>query len=527
MDKIKLDKLKVAANQFYLNLYTDQPSISDKEYDQLVDEYKAEGGDVKSLIEFDSENIVMESLIEEPLDKERVEDNNFKDAITKAILKYGSSFESDAFGYINPKYDGCGIKAIYYNGRLQRIQSTPDETFGILRTEAFWNLFPHELEDKSIIALRGEVLVDATIYGELARNKANGLTNSKYKTEEVESECFIRIYKVQFKDETSTKANVRQKIALDNLPIIFAKRDRKGYLGVRDAVFAPATRLPLQVISNEMKPFVTEYDATFQMDGLVLYNQDIVKGFKFYYTQSATTEVTNVIWNQKDNGSFAAVVEFNGVELGDKWIERASSGGVNNLMGVSDNSPGAMGIGAEVKVILANTTIPKIIEVMKPSDNFNWPTCGCGYKLSEKDIFGSVLKCQNKGVCSDKYKRWKPQLIQWILDMNWDGSVSDMITEHPIWFCWSLFIDRWDPESKWNPNPEFNDQKITAEAWHKAINDNDIEGLKNMIANSFNISDLQWDTLEVNIATSIKILSDIYRMNNNELKIELNKLYDS
>ena len=66
--------------------------------------------------------------------------------------------------------------------------------------------------------------------------------------------------------------------------------------------------------------------------------------------------------------------------------------------------------GAEVKVILANSTIPMISEVYKEGNrNFSWPLCDCGYQTSEKDIFGALLKCGNS-CCTERSKAIKAHL---------------------------------------------------------------------------------------------------------------------
>jgi NAD-dependent DNA ligase len=528
MEQSKLDKLKIAANQFYLGLYMDQPRLTDEEYDKLAKEFESEYLDnVKSLVEWDK-YVTLENVHEDPLNKIILQNNNFIKAISQFINENSDPLEG-GWNYLNPKYDGCAIKAYYKNGKLYRIQSTPDENFGIVRTKAFWDLFPSELEDKSIIALRGEVLVDANQYGELARNKANGLTNSKYKDDEVKQECFIRIYKIQFNDDNS---NTHQKEALSKLPILTAVRNRQGYPnGVKDVYFAPAVKIPLSTISNEMKPFIEEGSAKFQMDGIVLYSDKFTQGFKFYFTEYAITTVTNVIWNKKSNGSYSAVVEFDGVTLGDKWIERASAGGVNNLIGESEGSPGAFGIGAKIKVILANTTIPKVIEVLEPSTNFNWPTCECGYTMkAPNDVYGNVLKCGNKEVCSSRLKLWRLEFYSWVINdldavnRGWK-SVKDLIDDDPLFMLYELHIDRWDPydKVKENKDPSDWDSFIEAIVACDLNNDQELESIKEFLNQNFRFSDLQWDLMEINLKTAITIIKEMYNITIEEILNLYNK----
>ena len=63
--------------------------------------------------------------------------------------------------------------------------------------------------------------------------------------------------------------------------------------------------------------------------------------------------------------------------------------------------------GATVGIIMANSTIPMIGDVFSPGNgDFQWPSCGCGYKMSEKDVYGSLLKCGNP-MCSERLGRMR------------------------------------------------------------------------------------------------------------------------
>jgi hypothetical protein len=61
--------------------------------------------------------------------------------------------------------------------------------------------------------------------------------------------------------------------------------------------------------------------------------------------------------------------------------------------------------GAEISVILANSTIPQAGECFKPGNgDYMWPKCSCGYQMSEKDVYGSWLKCGNPE-CTERLGR--------------------------------------------------------------------------------------------------------------------------
>lgn len=493
MEKLELERLRIAANQFYMDLYKDKPRMTDAEYDYLVKQYESEGNSVKDLVEWAEDSIINEP--EEPLDKEIVYDNDLKEAISKAV--------SNLDDYcINLKYDGGGIKIIYDElGRLLRIQSTPDEEFGILRTRQFFNLVPHNIDPNlGIKCLRGEVVVDPRVYGKLARNKANGLINSVIAVGEINSEAFIRIYKITYFDDKWSFN--RQRDDLKKLPTITRSRTRIGTdfspHPVIDRIFAPAVNLKLEDIPTG--PIADEDKGFFQCDGVVVYSDKGIKGYKFYYTDSAVTTVTDVIWNQKSNGSYAAVLEIDPVTLDDRDISRVSANGVPNLMWMK------MGVGAKVRVILANTTIPKVIDVLKESKVYNFPKCKCGYQMSENDIYGSTLKCGNQGVCCDKVEKWIPECAQWIIDENkFKGyhTLYDCLIKDPYYIGWFLHIDRWNPNSKSN-DPENN---LTSDACKltEAIKDNDYDSFKKCIEDMFIFSDLQYANMEINCASAFEV----------------------
>jgi hypothetical protein len=54
---------------------------------------------------------------------------------------------------------------------------------------------------------------------------------------------------------------------------------------------------------------------------------------------------------------------------------------------------------------MANSTIPMVGESFKEGNgDFMWPTCSCGYTMSEKDVYGSLLKCGNP-MCAERLGR--------------------------------------------------------------------------------------------------------------------------
>jgi NAD-dependent DNA ligase len=519
MEKDKVEQLRIAVNQFYMNKYLDEyPTMSDEVFDALRAEYESEGASVKDLVEWDAEK--RENTLPIGLNKVIVGDNDLVKFATNWIKERASKRgytpdEPNPYdyigGYFNYKYDGCSILGIYHNGRLKEVRSTPDEAFGIVRTKAFINIFPECIEDKEVIALQGEALVDYRAYGQLARNKANGLVNSIYKDNEVKNEIFVRIYKVYYKPEveeslTTAARFYRQIRTLDHLPRITKVRTRLNEQGTMqefdDVVFSSAYRF--NHTNPPSTPLVTEQTTGchFQVDGIVAYTEEETLAMKFYFTEYAITTVTNIAWNIQGNGGWAPKVQFEPVVLNDKNISQAASGGAPNMLSMK------FGIGAKIKVILANMTIPKIIEVLEPSENYNWPTCDCRYQISEKDIFGSSVKCQSHH-CERRTKQWLTNLDDYyntlVQEGKSQGNHKEFLKDH-IFDCinLSINIDRWNAEGKLNRN-DYTEQLVKDELI-RVIESNNPEEFKTFITRYFYLSGLQQANMEANYGPGFEAL---------------------
>jgi hypothetical protein len=78
--------------------------------------------------------------------------------------------------------------------------------------------------------------------------------------------------------------------------------------------------------------------------------------------------------------------------------------------------------GAKVTIILANSTIPQVAEVLEKGNlDYEWPTCSCGHTMNPSDIFGALLKCGNPD-CSERFLRMSGYLktIKNLSDLNLD-----------------------------------------------------------------------------------------------------------
>jgi hypothetical protein len=120
-----------------------------------------------------------------------------------------------------------------------------------------------------------------------------------------------------------------------------------------------------------------------------------------------SVEVLGIKWNNqitkgKDSWSANAIID--PIEIRGSVITKPTIGSVKKMV-TQGISPGA-----RVTLILANSTIPAISEVLEPGNgDFGWPVCSCGYQMGPSDTFGSLLKCGNP-MCSERLDRMKGYL---------------------------------------------------------------------------------------------------------------------
>jgi hypothetical protein len=162
---------------------------------------------------------------------------------------------------------------------------------------------------------------------------------------------------------------------------------------------------------------------TFLADGWTLYNKEGVcqRALKFAGAGSGSeaikTTVHSIQWNDqgpKGKDSWSANVIVDPIVIKGSTIRKPSAGSVAKLIN-NNITPGA-----EVGIILANSTIPMVGDVFKSGNgDYQWPTCNCGYKLGKNDIYGSLIKCGNVN-CSERLGRMRTYLstINSIFDLD-------------------------------------------------------------------------------------------------------------
>ena len=363
----------------------------------------------------------------EKIKKEKVTDSSMLDALIKV-----SEEVPDAF--FDLKYDGSSI-AVYIDPktgvpkRVVTVGNLNIENFGIDQTWKLSKFLPKKFP-KGIVAIQTEALIDITRLGsdidpERARQKANGLINSKYCDSEVNNLLTLRAYRYYTDDSPAGLAikNMIYKDVISSFETIYSEDD--GHI-----LFAPADIFTIEDLKKNSGYCETDRTitstGTFLNDGWVVYDKhgNCVKAMKFAGAGSDTeklikTKVNSIQWNNqasKGKDSWSANVIIDPVTIKGVTIRKPSAGSVGKMV-KKNITPGA-----EVSIVLANSTIPMVGECFSAGNgDFMWPTCSCGYKLSAKDIYGSNIKCGNI-FCTERINRMNGYLktLSNIKDIDWN-----------------------------------------------------------------------------------------------------------
>lgn len=353
----------------------------------------------------------------EKIKKKKVEGISMLDALRNVEREFGEELLYDL------KYDGASI-AIYIDpttGTPMRIVTVGNlnlDNYGVDQTWKLISFLPKKFP-KGIVAIQAEALVDLNRLGDsdpdTARQKANGLVNSKYLVSEVNNYLTLRAYRFYIdpnidKESFWKSYNYDFRNVINSFEITYSPID--GHI-----LFAPASIWTLKDL--ESAPGYTETLKTitptgyFLNDGWVMYNKlGVCIGALKYSgagndTELVKTEVLGIQWNSqvaKGKDSWSANILINPIQIKGCTIKKPSAGSVSKMVS-KKITPGSI-----VSIIMANSTIPMVGESFKEGNgDFQWPTCPCGYTMSEKDVYGSLLKCGNQ-LCSERIGRMRSYL---------------------------------------------------------------------------------------------------------------------
>lgn len=417
--------IMAARNYYVLN----QPTgLSDSYYNSLEELARLDGIELRDFVcqEIQGKRSQNASYIG------KVEKSQVTGDMSSAVKYYVSNHPE--IKYLIPKYDGSSLAAYYdiSTGKCMRVVTIGGSNLGsegIDQTEKFAKYFP-DLPGTGICALQSECLVSLEHgFGDKSRQKANGLVNALY--EPMDYQTFL-----SNSSEVRSKKDYEKYIKKFRLNLDIVKKEVDDYIGIRCFRYFIAPGYPSlsykEVINNLPRVYNSSGDCkfsggyilepgdiseihnkdiwetptgTFLVDGIVGYTDsgECVRALKYKDAgRGESTEVLKIQWNNqiskgKDSWSANAIV--NPIKVRGSEIKKPSVGSVKKMVerGLSK--------GAKVTVILANSTIPQVSEVLEAGNlDYEWPVCSCGYRMSEKDIYGTLLKCGNLD-CSERFNR--------------------------------------------------------------------------------------------------------------------------
>lgn len=401
----------------------------------------------------------------------------------------------------NLKYDGTSL-ALYLDpntGKPKRIVTVGNLNLsnqGIDQTWKLINFVPTRFP-KGIVAIQMEAVIDINRMTDLdpdkARQKANGLINSKYCDAEINNLLTLRAYRY-YTDNSSEGLKISQKQYVDVLnsfPTVISPID--GHV-----LFAPADCWSLKDLLKA--PGYTETDktvtttGTFLNDGWVVYNKsgECQGALKFSgageNSELVKTRVQSIQWNSqisKGKDSWSANIIIDPVTIKGCVVRKPSAGSVSKLV-KKNITPGA-----EVSIILANSTIPMVGDVFSPGNgDFQWPVCNCGYHMSSTDVYGSLLKCGNP-FCTERANR----MLSYLYSL--DNICNLDLNKY-------LVIDRF----KWE------DTDLVLDILLKTVENNDKDAYYNYLL-SFLTTDLQKRNLNLVWEISFNCLRNLYEQSIN------------
>lgn len=414
-----------AAMNYYV--YNRPTGILDSYYDQLEREARKDGIELRDYVtQFIQGDRTLNASYIHKVEKKQVKGNMYE-----AVKSYQK--EVQTISYWIPKYDGSSVAAYYDVNtgkciRVVTIGGTNLGSEGIDQTEKFSKYFP-DLPGTGIMALQCECLVPLEKgLGDKSRQKANGLVICSFKplsreefsgTDTGYKKYLDKFYEnsLMYKDEIDELITFRcfryykdsnypitdYKETLESLPVIYNKNGEIKFCGG----YVSELKDLGDFINTDIWKTPT---GTFLVDGIVGYSKsgECIKALKYADAgRGELSEVLGIKWNDqssKGKDSWSANALINPILIRGVEIRKPSIGSLKRMLekGLSK--------GSKVTVILANSTIPQVSEVLTPGNlDYEWPTCKCGYKMGPNDIYGMLLKCGNPE-CSERYNRMKSYL---------------------------------------------------------------------------------------------------------------------
>jgi DNA ligase (NAD+) len=394
----------VKANEAYR---IGEPIMSDKDYDQLVEELEllSPNDDVLTKVG----HVVADETRKSKLPIEMASMNKIKsmnDINDWCRLK---NITSHNFVIITPKYDGLSLCV---NENTSEAFTRGDGTYGQKSNEHYSRIGNH-LSKTSFSFTYGEVMMSKKTFLEKyssdfanPRNLVAGLLNSKEATDALKDCDYIKYGAIQSRNMFQSKKQI-----LDEL-------------NSNQSVKVPYHICRISDITEELLiNLFHEYSIDYEIDGLIIEINDLntqitlgretssnnpiwARAFKHpSFEQSAETEIIGISWNISKQGYLKPTLHISPVKLDGVTVSNVTG---NNARFVKDMG---IGVGAKVIVKRSGMVIPIIADVietvefqMPDVDNIDWNENGVelvtltetdDQKLKKNISFFEILESDN------------------------------------------------------------------------------------------------------------------------------------
>ena len=394
----------VKANEAYR---IGEPIMSDKDYDQLVEELEllSPNDDVLTKVG----HVVADETRKSKLPIEMASMNKIKsmnDINDWCRLK---NITSHNFVIITPKYDGLSLCV---NETTSEAFTRGDGTYGQKSNEHYSRIGNH-LSKTSFSFTYGEVMMSKKTFLEKyssdfanPRNLVAGLLNSKEATDALKDCDYIKYGAIQSRNMFQSKKQI-----LDEL-------------NSNQSVKVPYHICRISDITEELLiNLFHEYSIDYEIDGLIIEINDLntqmtlgretssnnpvwARAFKHpSFEQSAETEIIGISWNISKQGYLKPTLHISPVKLDGVTVSNVTG---NNARFVKDMG---IGVGAKVIVKRSGMVIPIIADVietvefqMPDVDNIDWNENGVelitltetdDQKLKKNISFFEILESDN------------------------------------------------------------------------------------------------------------------------------------
>lgn len=423
----ELEKLITQARHDY---YNEQSTISDQEFDALVDELEELDPNNKAVTSIGAPVVSEWKKVSHPVFCGSLNKINSEDQLRKFVK---DNYIEEIF--IAEKLDGISILTTWENGKLVLAATRGSGDIGedITVNVKKMHGIPEEIPCKDYLVIRGEIILKHSMHRKYfkdapnVRNIASG-TSKRYDGKGTEH-LHVLMYTVA--DGRDFKTETEQFDFLQN----------QGF-------YIPNTSL-----HNDVESAIEKYkkyadsirkQLDYDIDGLVCRENNISKqiylgetngrpkgavAFKFENEGKVST-IIDIIPQTGNTGVISPVGVVNKVQLVGAEVERASlyNYGYINRLGLD--------IGAEVLIVRANDVIPRIEKVTKSTGTIadyprNCPECG-----AETRFNGEYLICPNSSDCPAQslgrlkiwireqgILDWGPKVLQRLLEA---GLVEDV-----------------------------------------------------------------------------------------------------